>query len=694
MVLICCEQQFQTDFNRFGKISVSFEAAVKLKYQIMQAHHFKKLSAAGLLIALGIIYGDIGTSPLYTFQTLLTEGGHINEDLVFGAISCVFWTLTLQTTFKYVFITLQADNHGEGGVFSLYALVKQYGKKLWIPAIIGAGTLLADGIITPPITVTSAIEGLNMVPGLEHIIVPGNNLVLEVVLLIILLLFIFQRFGTSAIGKSFGPIMFLWFLMLGVLGIGQIIHFPHIFKSLNPVYAIELLVQHPKGFWLLGAVFLCTTGAEALYSDLGHCGRKNIQVSWIFVKAMLVLNYLGQGAWALKTGMTTLNGVNPFFAIVPHYFLIPSILLATAASIIASQALISGSFTLISEAISLNFWPRIRVKYPTNIRGQIYIPSINWILCVGCFLVAIYFRTSEAMTAAYGFSITVAMLMTTILMYSYLRHVKHYPLWIVGAILTVFICVESGFFVANVVKLFKRLFFLVFEIGIISTMYIWFTARKNLNRLITFVDFSDYLPMLENLSNDLTAPKYSSHLVYLTKANNPKQIEKRIINSIFKNNGKRADIYWFVHLDVVDEPYTMEYGVEELLDDKVIRVDFRLGFRVQPRIGLMLRKVVEEMLENRELDVTSRYPSLQSEALGNYRFVLLEPFLSFDNEIKGVNGFVLNGYFAIKRMALSNSRAYGLDPSQTRTETVPLIVTPVKNIHLKRAFYKMDHREE
>ncbi len=656
----------------------------------MSKSHYHKLSLAGLLIALGIIYGDIGTSPLYTFQTILTEGGTINESLVFGAISCVFWTLTLQTTFKYVIITLQADNHGEGGVFSLYALVRRYGKKLVYPAIIGAGTLLADGIITPPITVTSAIEGLNMVPSMAEHIVPGNSLVLEIVLVILLLLFTFQRFGTKVVGGSFGPIMLLWFTMLSVLGIIQIAHYPRIFEALNPVYGIELLTQHPRGFWLLGAVFLCTTGAEALYSDLGHCGRRNIQYSWIFVKIALVLNYLGQGAWALVRNKPHLDGLNPFFAIVPSWFLIPSVIIATMASIIASQALISGSFTLISEAISLNFWPRVKVKYPTLVRGQIYIPSINWILFLGCVLVVLYFRTSEAMTAAYGFSITVAMLMTTILMYYYLRYVRHIPFWIVGAILTVFVCVESCFFIANAVKIVKRLFFLVFEIGLIGTMYVWFNARKIINRYTVFNNLKDYLPQLKDLSEDTSVPKYASHLIYLSKANNSRQIEKRIINSIFGNNPKRADLYWFVHIDRTDDPYTMEYGVEEVLEDKVIRIDFRLGFRIQPRIGVMLRKVIEEMIDNKEIDITSRYRALNIEDLHNFRFVLLERFLSYDNELPVKEGFILNSYFTINRMAQSDSKAYGLDSNQTVVEMLPLVVTPIANIHLHRAFYKID----
>jgi len=655
--------------------------------------HGKRASVAGLLVALGIIYGDIGTSPLYTFQTILTEAGSVTKDLIFGAISCVFWTLTLQTTFKYVIITLQADNHGEGGVFSLYALVRRYGKNLVYPAIIGAGTLLADGIITPPITVTSAIEGLNMVKGMEQHIVPGNSLVIEIVLVILLLLFIFQRFGTKVVGGSFGPIMFMWFIMLGVLGVNQINQYPGIFAALNPIYGIRLLIDHPRGFWLLGAVFLCTTGAEALYSDLGHCGKHNIRVSWIFVKTTLVLNYLGQGAWALLQQKHDLGNINPFFAIVPSWFLLPSVLIATAASIIASQALISGSFTLISEAVSLGFWPRIKTKYPTDIRGQIYIPSINWILFTGCVLVVLYFKTSNAMTAAYGFSITVAMLMTTILMFYFLRYVKRYPFWIVGAIVTVFVCVETCFFAANAVKLLKRLFFLVFEIGLITTMYVWYNARKITLRMLTFVSLKEHLLLLENLSNDTSIPKYATHLVYLTKLPGHKQIEKRIIDSIFSNPLKRADVYWLINFERADEPYTMEYGVEELVDDRVIRVDFRLGFRIQPRIGIMLKKVVEDMINNKEINIHGRIHSLHKEGLKDFKFVILERFLSYDNEFSGRKGFILNSYFSIVKLARSDSEAYGIDLNQAVFEKVPLVVAPVTNINLKRTFYKIEGKE-
>ncbi|MGZ3750626.1 MAG: KUP/HAK/KT family potassium transporter [Mucilaginibacter sp.] len=648
--------------------------------------HLKKVTAAGILITLGIIFGDIGTSPLYTFQTLLQEGGASDQEFVFGAISCVFWTLTLQTTFKYIFITLQADNHGEGGIFSLFALVRRYGKWLAIPAIIGAGTLLADGIITPPISVASAIEGLGQVKSLSHIMIPGSELIIGIVIGIILLLFIFQQFGTKVVGAAFGPVMLIWFLMIGTLGAAQVIHYPSILKACNPYYGMHMLMTHKSGFWLLGAVFLCTTGAEALYSDLGHCGRKNIQMAWIFVKITLLLNYFGQGAWVLSQSVKPDYGsVNPFYAIVPHSFLIPSVIIATFATIIASQALISGSFTLINEAIIMNFWPRIAVKYPSNIRGQIYIPAINWVLCFGCIAVILYFQTSSAMTAAYGFSITIAMLMTTILMYYYMRYKRHWPVWIVTIILCIFVSVEFSFFLANSVKILKRLFFLVFEFGLIFTMYVWFKARKINNRFLHFIDLKDQIPLLNALSADEGVSKYATHLIYLTKANNSKQIEQKVMYSIFSRKPKRADVYWFLHIERTDDPYTMEYSVEEIEADKVIRVEFRLGFRIQPRVNVLFRKVVEDMVTRNELDILSRYESLKKFHLAaDFQFVIIEKFLSYNNEFSISEGFILNSYFAIKKLAQSEAKAFGLDTSETRVEKIPLIVKPVSNIVLTR----------
>ena len=648
--------------------------------------HFNKASGAGLLIALGIIYGDIGTSPLYVLSSIMGKR-EITQQLVYGGISCVFWTLTLQTTFKYILLTLQADNRGEGGIFSLFALVRRYRKWLYVPAIIGAGTLLADGIITPPISVASAVEGLNGVHGLEAIIIPGNALTVGIIIGIISLLFFFQQFGTNIIGSSFGPIMFVWFLMLAVLGISQLVHYPAILKALNPVYAYDLLTKYPKGFWLLGSVFLCTTGAEALYSDLGHCGKKNIQYSWTYVKVALLLNYFGQGSWLMLRKEKLLNGLNPFYEVMPPWFLIFGIIIATAAAIIASQALISGSFTLISEAMRLNFWPKIRVKFPTVVRGQIYIPSINWILWIGCIAVMFYFRESSKMEAAYGFSITIAMLMTTMLMFYYMKFVKKWAAPLVTLILIVFLSVEISFFIANVAKIKQRWMFLIFEFGLIGVMYVWHKARKIKNRYIEFVRLEQYLPLLQELSNDSAIPRYSTHLIYLTSADNPKEIEHKIIYSILNRKPKRADIYWFIHVDTQDEPYTNEYNVKTIIPNEVIRVDYKLGFRQSPRINLMFKKVVEDMVANKEISITSRYESLQrNNSIGDFQFIVLEKFLSRDNELGIFEKLILQMYFWLKDKSLSEERGFGLELSNVTVEHFPLIVAPVTKLGLKRVY--------
>lgn len=646
--------------------------------------NLSKVTAAGLLVALGIIYGDIGTSPLYVLSSIIGTRA-ITQELVYGGISCVFWTLTLQTTFKYILLTLQADNRGEGGIFSLFALIRRYRRWLYVPAIIGAGTLLADGIITPPISVSAAIEGLSGVHGLENIIVPGNTVTVVIIIAILSFLFFFQQFGTNLIGSYFGPIMMIWFIMLAVLGINYIFIYPSILKAFNPVYAYDLLTKYPKGFWLLGSVFLCTTGAEALYSDLGHCGKKNIQYTWLFVKIALLLNYFGQGAWLMMRKEPLLNGLNPFYQIMPHWFLIFGIAVATAAAIIASQALISGSFTLINEAMRLNFWPKIRVKFPTVIRGQVYIPSINVILWIGCIAVMLYFKESSKMEAAYGFSITIAMLMTTILMFYYMKFIKKWYMPIIGLILFVFLSVELSFFIANVAKIKQRWMFLIFEVGLIGVMYIWYSARKIKNRYVEFVRLEPYLPMLQELSNDLLVPKYATHLVYLTSADNPNEIEHKIIYSILSGKPKRADIYWFVHIHTVDEPYTSEYTVKEIVPNEVIRVEFRLGFRVAPRTNLMFKKVICEMIQNQEIRVESKYERLQrTNPVGDVQFIVMEKFLSNDNELPLTERIIMNFYFWIKEKSLSEEKGFGLDQSNVTTEKFPLLINPVSSINLKR----------
>jgi len=648
-----------------------------------------RITIASLLVALGIIYGDIGTSPLYVLKAVVGER-EINETLVYGGISLIFWTLVFQTTIKYIILTLRADNQGEGGVFSLYALVRRYGKYLVIPTILGATTLLADGIITPPISVASAIEGLNSVNGLEEIIIPGNILTIGIVVAIISGLFFFQRFGTQKIGKAFGPVMLTWFTMLLIVGGGEIMHYPSVLKALSPYYGYELLVHYPHGFWLLGAVFLCTTGAEALYSDLGHCGIKNIRITWILVKTSLVINYIGQAAWIMNQGKATLSGRNPFFEMMPHWFLLPSILIATAATIIASQALISGSYTLISEAMNLNFWPRVSVRQPSNIKGQIYIPSVNTILWIGCVLMILYFKESSHMEAAYGFSITIAMMMTTVLLNYYLLFKLKWNRIYVFFIIGLFAIIETSFFIANIAKIKERWMFLFFELFIFMTMYIWYYARKINNRFVKFSDLGRFAPQLISLSEDDAIPKFSTHLIYLTKANSRTQIEDKIMNSIFSKKPKRADVYWFVHVHRTEEPYTMSYDVSELVDDKIIKVNIHIGFRIQPKTELYFKMIVQELVANKELKLHIRPDgSTKYNAEPDFKFVVIEKFLSVENELTLRRGILLNSYFFLKNLGLSDEKAFGLDKSDVVVEQVPLIYAAAPAVDLQRIKQKL-----
>jgi KUP system potassium uptake protein len=642
-------------------------------------HHFSKVTAAGLLVTLGIIFGDIGTSPLYVLSEVIGDGP-IHKDIILGVVSCIFWTLTLQTTLKYVVLTLRADNKGEGGIFSLYALVRRTKKKwLLFPAIIGGSTLLADGIITPPISVASAIEGLKNVNPHIH--------TMPIVIGILVGLFFIQQFGTSAIGKLFGPIMLIWFLMLGSLGLIQVIGDISVVKALNPYYAYDLLAHHPGGFLLLGAVFLCTTGAEALYSDLGHCGKSNIRVSWIFVKTCLVLNYLGQAAWLMAHDGEQLHNMTPFFAIVDPKFIPIAIGIATSAAIVASQALISGSFTLINEAIRLNFWPKVKIVYPTNIKGQLYIPSVNWLLCAGCVAIVLYFQESSRMAAAYGLAIVLTMLMTTSLL-TYFMILKRYSKVFIICCLALYVTIETSFLIANMHK-FKDggWVTLMIATGLVTIMWVWYEARRIKNRYVEFVELRDYLKLINDLSKDLAVPKYATHLVYLTSANNKEEIESKIIYSILQKQPKRADIYWLVHVDVVDEPYRMDYLVTEIIANDVIRVDFRLGFRVAPRINLLFRKVVQDMVSNKEMDITSRYESLnKSNVIGDFMFVVMEKFLSSDNDLPIYEKLILKGYFILKEFSISEEKAFGLDTSSVKVEKVPLVISPPREINLRRIF--------
>lgn len=654
----------------------------------MSTNHIQlnKVTLGGLLVTLGIIYGDIGTSPLYVMKAIIGSQP-IDQQVVLGALSCIFWTLTLQTTVKYVYLTLKADNKGEGGIFSLYTLVKRLKKKgLIVPAIIGGSALLADGIITPPISVSSAIEGIKTYqPNLDTV---------PIVIGILFVLFFIQKFGSKFIGKFFGPMMLIWFGMLGVLGFIPLVENIYVLKALNPYYAFHLLTIHHEGFYVLGFVFLCTTGAEALYSDMGHCGRGNIRVSWGFVKAMLVVNYFGQGAFLIANSGKTLidlsggdmkNPANPFYLLMPDWFLPFGIAIATSAAVIASQALISGSFTLISEAMRLNFWPKVSVKFPTELKGQLYIPSINWLLFLGCVFIVLHFRESGNMEAAYGLAIVLCMLMTTTLL-GYYMVMKRYNKLLILVVISVYFAIEISFLIANISKFHHGGYVSLGIAGLLAIiMAVWFSAKRIRSEYTEFTKIANYKTVLSELSNDMSIPKYATHLVYMTNAQLGDEIESKIIYSILQKRPKRADIYWFVHVNVVDEPYKMDYRVREIMKDDVIRVDFYLGFRVAPRINLMFKQVVRDMVKRSEVDITSRYESLnRNNVIGDFKFVIIEKFLSYDNELPWYERIILDIYFILKKISLSEGRAFGLDSSSVKVEKFPIVIHPPEDFTLNR----------
>jgi KUP system potassium uptake protein len=627
----------------------------------------KKLSFAGLIVTLGIVFGDLGTSPLYTIKAVVIGGKeNFNELLIYGSLSCIFWTLTIQTTIKYILITLRADNNGEGGIFALFALMKKKSSWAAVLTMIGGAALLADGVITPSITVTSSIEGLKLI---SH-----NIPVVPIVLIIIAGLFFIQQFGTNFVGASFGPIMVIWFTMLGILGFSQLMNHPEILKAINPVYVVRFLTQYPGGFILLGAVFLCTTGAEALYSDLGHCGRTNIRISWIFVKITLLLNYFGQGAWVIVNGKSAIEH-NPFFSIMPGWFLFIGILISTAAAIIASQALISGSFTLLSEAVSLNFWPKTRILHPTIIKGQVYLPFVNWFLWLMCSLVVISFRESANMEAAYGLAITITMIMTTLLLSYYLfQKGLNYKISILMTL--IFLTVEGSFLVANLHKfryggwftlLLASLYFLI--------MYGWYFGRKIKNRYITFDYLADYIELFKDIKKDKSIPKISTNLVYLIKANNLDQVESKVIYSIFQKQPKRAETYWLLHVDRVNEPNRFEYEVHHLIPGVLIRVDFHIGFKVEPKINLYFKEVIEDLVESHEIDICSSFDSLKKYDLpGDFKFIMLDRIMPRDLILSWMENFTLFLHNLAKKISITDDRALQLDITNTITEQIPIII--------------------
>lgn len=634
------------------------------------SQHENKLSLAALIVTVGIVFGDIGTSPLYVMKAITGVNPEYNADYILGAVSCIIWTLTLQTTFKYVIIALRADNKGEGGILALYSLLKKIRHKwLFIPAIIGASTLIADGVITPAVTVTSAIEGLQAME--------GEIPILPIVIFIITLIFVIQPFGTGVIGKFFGPFMLCWFLMLGVVGSFHIVDNFSVLKAFNPYYAINLLMNHPAWFLILGAVFLCTTGAEALYSDLGHCGRYNISVSWLFVKVTLILNYLGQGGWLISKVGTDLHSVNPFYGIMPQWFLIIGVFMSTGAAIIASQALLSGSFTIFSEAINLNFWPRLKIKYPGVHKGQLYIPLVNIFLYIGCIVTVLLFQTSSNMEAAYGLAITVTMITTTLLLGFWMQY-KGAPTWLGITFMIVFLTIEGVFLVSNASKFMRGGWYTILLAALIfAIMFIWNRSTKIRNGFIQYHKIDKHLDIISDIKNDKEIPKVASNLVYVSKSEDPKEIESKIVYSIINKHPKRADHYWFIRLNYDDAPDTLEYRCETLIPDTLFSIDLFLGYRIEPKVSVYLRHIIEDMTSKGEFDLTSTYPSLHKRGIpGDFKFILIHRLFSPSSNCNAYEKFIMTLYEKLSKIGLSHEKALGLDTSNITVENVPLIINP------------------
>ncbi len=630
----------------------------------------KKLSFLGVIVSLGIVFGDIGTSPLYVMKAIINagkSGGFISEEYIEGALSCIIWTITLQTTLKYVIIALRADNKGEGGILSLYSLVKRIRKKwLYIIAIIGAAALVADSIITPSLTVMSAIEGLELV---VH-----NPPVVPITLAILFIIFIVQQFGTSFIGKFFGPVMVIWFLTLGTLGVYHLLDAPYILKAFNPIYAIKLIYNSPSAIVILGAVFLCTTGAEALYSDLGHCGKSNIRISWIFVKAMLILNYLGQGAWLLNNYHEVFNGKNPFFGIMPDWFILPGVIIATAAAIIASQSVITGAFTMFSEAMSINLWPNQQIDYPSGIKGQMYIPRINWGIFLMCAIIVIFFKESGRMEAAYGLSITVTMLMTTILLIFWFFKTRTPKIWI-GIFAVVYLTIELGFFSANIIKFFEGGWISVLLAGFIGIcMYGWYNGRKIKTQFVKFVKLNNYVSTIMDMKLDNTIPKYATNLAFFSRAQKEDEVESKIIYSIIKSQPKRADHYFILSVINQEEPYTFKYHLEEILPGTIYKVNFMLGFKVDRRISDYFGQVLDDMMDDGMIPSKSSYPSLRAHNIPpDLKYVIIDNIYINDYLLNIRDKMIMNVYNFVRKMGSSDFKAYGVASHNVVVESAPLL---------------------
>ena len=648
-----------------------------------------KLTLIGLLVSMGIVFGDIGTSPLYVMKAIINARLETAtmplDEYIEGALSCIIWTLTLQTTIKYVAIALRADNKGEGGILSLYSLVKRMKHKhLYLFAIIGASTLVADSVITPSLTVISAIEGLKIYN-------PDTPVVLYTCFILFIVFFV-QQFGTSKIGKFFGPVMIIWFLALGIFGANHIMGNLSILKSFNPIYAYNLISHSPSAIVVMGAVFLCTTGAEAMYSDLGHCGKQNIRVSWIFVKAMLILNYLGQGAWLLDNHLKVREGINPFFGIMPDYMVFPGVLLATMAAIIASQAVITGAFTMFSEAMSVAFWPNQQIEYPSGVKGQMYIPRINWGLMALCFIIVLYFQESHKMESAYGLTITITMLMTSTLLLFWLKK-KRVKKWLIIVFAITYLSIELGFFYANIIKFLDGGWITIALSGFMMVcMYAWFNGRKIKAKFLKYVKFEKYVPIIKDMKLDETIPKYATNLAFLSRAKREDEIEAKIIYSIIRKQPKRADHYFILNIINQEDPYTFKYYVDEIMPSTIYKINFLLGFKVDRRINDYFDQVLKDLMEAEEIPSRSGFPSLrQHNVPPDLKYVIIDNTYINDNLLTLKEKIILNIYSFVRYIGSDDFKAWGVSPHNVVVESAPLLDQEIVTKKLEQIEFRRYH---
>ncbi|MCE4956792.1 KUP/HAK/KT family potassium transporter [Macrococcoides caseolyticum] len=652
----------------------------------------KKVTMGMLLVALGIVYGDIGTSPLYVMKAIVSVGGGLSQmtrTYVLGCLSLVIWTLTMLTTVKYVMICMRADNHGEGGIFSLYTLVRKRKKWLLIPAMIGGAALLADGILTPAVTVSSAVEGLQEIPYFYHSFASNQNNIIIIVIVIITCIFFAQRFGTGSIGKIFGPVMFVWFLMMGIFGAVQLAQDLSVLEAFNPLLGIQILFSpdNKMGLLILGTVFLCATGAEALYSDMGHVGKRSIYFTWPFVKAMLILSYLGQGAWTIKhLGSTKhLEEINPFFQIMPESFILYGVLMATFAAIIASQALITGAYTLVSEAIHLKFMPKLDIKYPSTIKGQMYIPTVTGVIWLLCITVVLYFKTSVNMEAAYGLSITVTMMMTTVLLSNYLLK-KHIHRFVVFITIGFFLCLEFAFFISSLAKFTHGGYVaVIISCLIIFIMIIWYNGYLIKDKQSHDVKIDDYLGQLKSLKLDRSVPKFATNLVYLTTNSSDRMIEKQVIKSILDGRPKRADVYWFVNVKVSDEPFQLSYRIENFNTDHIFKVQLILGFRMHQNVNYYVKNIARTLVQTKQMKEQFRpYGTNNLRVISDFKFVVLQDEVLLDGDLLWYERLILQWKIAIKRFTASPVKWFELPSNEVMYETIPLTTPLTKSIKMTR----------